>query len=314
MATLLRGLEQKKDIAVTITGRAPDETLNKLKAYIVLTKPRIIELLLVTTLPAMFLAKNGVPSIGLMAGTLLGGTMAAGGANAANMVVDRDIDKLMERTKGRPLARGVISPMSAAVFAFLLEVAAFVSLWMIANLLAAVLALAGALFYLFIYTLWLKRSSSQNIVIGGAAGAVPVLVGWAAVTNSLSWSAVVMFGIVFFWTPPHFWALALRYRDDYKAAKVPMLPVVSSYNATALQMLIYTVVLWACSLSLILVGSMGLVYIVVSAVAGAIFVWQAWGLYRHAAWTSPMKVFHWSITYLTILFVAIALDVVVRYR
>ncbi len=311
---MLRGLEQKKDIDVTITGRAPDETLNKLKAYIVLTKPRIIELLLVTTLPAMFLAKNGVPSIGLMAGTLLGGTMAAGGANAANMVVDRDIDKLMERTKGRPLARGVISPMSAAVFAFLLEVAAFVSLWMIANLLAAVLALAGALFYLFIYTLWLKRSSSQNIVIGGAAGAVPVLVGWAAVTNSLSWSAVVMFGVVFFWTPPHFWALALRYRDDYKAAKVPMLPVVSSYNATALQMLIYTVVLWACSLSLILVGSMGLVYIVVSVVAGAIFVWQVWGLYRHASWTSPMKVFHWSITYLTILFVAIALDVVVRYR
>jgi protoheme IX farnesyltransferase len=300
---------------VTITGRVSGETFdvfNKLKAYIALTKPRIIELLLVTTLPAMFLAKDGLPSIGLMAGTLLGGTMSAGGANAANMVVDRDIDKLMERTKDRPLARGVISPVSAAIFAALLEVAAFVCLWMVANLLAAELALAGALFYLIVYTLWLKRSSPQNIVIGGAAGAVPVLVGWAAVTGSLSWSAIVMFGVVFFWTPPHFWALALHYRDDYKTANVPMLPVVSSYDLTALQMLIYTVVLWVCSLLLILVGSMGLIYIIVAAVAGAVFVWQAWGLYRRAKWTSPMKVFHWSITYLTILFVAIAVDVVIR--
>ncbi len=300
---------------MTITGRVSGETFdvfNKLKAYIALTKPRIIELLLVTTLPAMFLAKDGLPSIGLMAGTLLGGTMSAGGANAANMVVDRDIDKLMERTKDRPLARGVISPVSAAIFAALLEVAAFVCLWMVANLLAAELALAGALFYLIVYTLWLKRSSPQNIVIGGAAGAVPVLVGWAAVTGSLSWSAIVMFGVVFFWTPPHFWALALHYRDDYKTANVPMLPVVSSYDLTALQMLIYTVVLWVCSLLLILVGSMGLIYIIVAAVAGAVFVWQAWGLYRRAKWTSPMKVFHWSITYLTILFVAIAVDVVIR--
>ncbi len=300
---------------MTITGRVSGETFdvfNKLKAYIALTKPRIIELLLVTTLPAMFLAKDGLPSIGLMAGTLLGGTMSAGGANAANMVVDRDIDKLMERTKDRPLARGVISPVSAAIFAALLEVAAFVCLWMVANLLAAELALAGALFYLIVYTLWLKRSSPQNIVIGGAAGAVPVLVGWAAVTGSLSWSAIVMFGVVFFWTPPHFWALALHYRDDYKTANVPMLPVVSSYDLTALQMLIYTVILWVCSLLLILVGSMGLIYIIVAAVAGAVFVWQAWGLYRRAKWTSPMKVFHWSITYLTILFVAIAVDVVIR--
>ncbi len=302
---------------MTITGRASGETFdvsNKIRAYIALTKPRIIELLLVTTLPAMFLAKDGVPSIALMAGTLLGGTMSAGGANAANMVVDRDIDKLMERTKGRPLAMGVISPVGAAIFAALLEVAAFICLWMVANLLAAELALAGALFYLIVYTLWLKRSSSQNIVIGGAAGAVPVLVGWAAVTNNLSWAAAVMFAIVFFWTPPHFWALALRYRDDYKAVSVPMLPVVSTYNTTVLQMLIYTIVLWVCSLLLIPVGGMGLIYIVVSVVVGAVFVWQAWGLYRRAKWTSPMKVFHWSITYLTILFVAIAVDVVIRHH
>jgi len=281
---------------------------------VALTKPRIIELLLVTTVPAMFLAREGIPSVGLILGTLAGGTLASGGANAANMVVDRDIDKLMERTKGRPLASGLVSPVGAVIFSVMLEVAAFACLWAVANLLAGILALAGALFYLVIYTLWLKRTSPQNIVIGGAAGAVPVLVGWAAVTGSLSWPAFVMFGIVFLWTPPHFWALALRYRDDYKAANVPMLPVVSSYESTALQMFVYTLALWVCSLALVVVAHMGVTYTVVAAIAGGAFARQAWRLYRKFPGTSPMRVFHWSITYLTLLFGAIALDVVIRHH
>ncbi|MHB8263487.1 MAG: heme o synthase [Acidimicrobiales bacterium] len=302
---------------VTLTSHVPsgaDSKINKARAYVALTKPRIIELLLVTTLPAMFLAREGIPSAGLMLGTLAGGTLASGGANAANMILDRDIDKLMERTKGRPLANGIVSPAGAAIFSAVLEVAAFACLWEVANLLAAVLALAGALFYLVVYTLWLKRTSPQNIVIGGAAGAVPVLVGWAAVTGSLSWTALVMFGIVFLWTPPHFWALALRYRDDYKAANIPMLPVVSSYESTALQMLIYTLALWICSIALVFVAHMGITYTVVAAIAGAAFAWQAWRLYRKLSGASPMRVFHWSITYLTLLFIAIALDVVIRHH
>ncbi|MEO7556651.1 MAG: heme o synthase [Acidimicrobiales bacterium] len=197
-------------------------------AYIALTKPRIIELLLVTTVPTMVVAERGLPSLWLMVATVLGGTMAAGGANAINMYVDRDIDKLMKRTRARPLVTGIIEPRNALVFAIGLEVAAFGFLWAAVNLLSAVLAVSATLFYVFVYTLWLKRTTSQNIVIGGAAGAVPVLVGWAAVTNSLGWAPLVLFGIIFYWTPPHFWALAIRYRDDYAAADVPMLPAVAA--------------------------------------------------------------------------------------
>ncbi len=302
---------------MTLTSHVPSDTsstIEKVKAYVALTKPRIIELLLVTTLPAMFLAKEGIPAVGLMIGTLAGGTLASGGANAANMVVDRDIDKVMERTKGRPLASGLVSPVGAAIFSLVLEVVAFACLWAVANLLAAVLALAGALFYLVVYTIWLKRKSPQNIVIGGAAGAVPVLVGWAAVTGGLSWPALVMFGIVFLWTPPHFWALALRYRDDYEAAKVPMLPVVSSYESTARQMLVYALALWACSLALVPIARMGIVYTLLAAASGAAFAWQSWRLYRKSPGASPMRVFHWSITYLTILFAGIAVDVVIRHH
>ena len=201
-------------------------------AYVALTKPRIIELLLVTTLPTMVVAQRGVPPVWLMAATLAGGALAAGGANAINMVVDRDIDRLMNRTKNRPLVTGAMSPRAALVFALTLEVAAFVELWLAVNLLSAVLAISATLFYVFVYTLWLKRRSTQNIVIGGAAGAVPVLVGWAAVTNSLSWAPVVLFAIIFIWTPPHFWSLAVRYKEDYRAADVPMLPVVASMKRT----------------------------------------------------------------------------------
>ena len=179
-------------------------------AYVALTKPRIIELLLVTTLPTMVVAEQGLPSVGLMVATLVGGTLAAGGANAINMYVDRDIDALMERTRNRPLVTGEMSPAAALTFAIGLEVVAFVELWLLVNLLSAVLAVSACLFYVFVYTLWLKRTSTQNIVIGGAAGAVPVLVGWAAVTDSLSWAPILMFAVIFFWTPPHFWALAIR--------------------------------------------------------------------------------------------------------
>ena len=203
-------------------GRPPRDSAGSSRS----TKPRIIELLLVTTIPAMIVAADGWPGTWLVIATLIGGTLAAGGANAINMVVDRDIDRLMPRTQHRPLVTGVVAPAEALVFALALEVAAFVWLALIVNLLTAVLALSATLFYVFVYTLWLKRTSRQNIVIGGAAGAVPVLVGWAAVTGSLAWAPFVMFLIIFLWTPPHFWALAIRYADDYRAAAVPMLPAV----------------------------------------------------------------------------------------
>ena len=212
-----------------------------------LTKPRIIELLLVTTLPTMVVAQRGLPPLGLMVATLVGGALAAGGANAINMFVDRDIDRLMHRTRNRPAGHRGRHPQAALIFALGLEVAAFVELWLAVNLLSAVLAVSATAFYVFVYTLWLKRRSSQNIVIG-AAGAVPVLVGWAAVTGSLAWTPVVLFAIIFIWTPPHFWALAVRYRDDYRAADVPMLPVVASMRRTTGQILAYTVVLVAVTL------------------------------------------------------------------
>src|SRR5215212_6585294 len=217
-------------------------------AYIALTKPRIIELLLITTVPTMVLAKRGWPSLGLVLLTLVGGTLAAGGANAINMYVDRDIDAKMQRTQDRPLVTGVIQPRHALAFALVLEVAAFAVLWWGANLLSAVLAASAAAFYVGVYTLWLKRTSRHNIVIGGAAGAVPVLVGWAAVTNSLGWPPVILFLAMFCWTPPHFWALAIRYADDYRAADVPMLPAVASLQVTSTRILGYTAVLWALPL------------------------------------------------------------------
>src|SRR4051812_31673549 len=195
--------------------------MSRIRAYVALTKPRIIELLLVTTLPTMVVARRGIPSVLLMVETLVGGALAAGGANAINMYVDRDIDSVMKRTRNRPLVTGAVTPAAALVFAITLEVLAFAELALLVNLLSAVLAVSATLFYVFVYTLWLKRTSTNNIVIGGAAGAVPVLVGWAAVTGSLGLAPLVLFAIIFVWTPPHFWALAIRYRDDYAAADVP---------------------------------------------------------------------------------------------
>jgi protoheme IX farnesyltransferase len=285
---------------------------SQLGAYVALTKPRIIELLLVTTVPTMILAERGLPSLSLIAATVLGGTLAAGGANAINMYVDRDIDKVMARTRNRPLATGQIEPRSALVFAVSIEVAAFVFLWATVNLLSAVLAVSACLFYVFVYTLWLKRSSSHNIVIGGAAGAAPVLIGWSAVTNTLDWAPVVLFAVIFYWTPPHFWALAIRYRDDYARAEVPMLPVVASLHTTAVRIVGYTLLLWALTLLFAPVAGMGHLYLGAALVLGATFTFYAVRLLRDSSARAAMRVFTWSISYITLLFGAIAVDQLVR--
>ncbi len=246
-----------------------------LRAYVALTKPRIIELLLVTTVPTMVLAKRGIPSIWLIAAVMIGGTLAAGGANAINMYLDRDIDDVMRRTRNRPLPRHAVSPGRAVAFGIGLSIISFAWLWATVNLLSALLAASAIAFYVFVYTLWLKRTTPQNIVIGGAAGSVPVLVAWASVTGTVEIPALVLFAIVFYWTPPHFWALALRYQGDYAAANVPMLPVVRGEAETARQILLYTLVLVAVSLLLFPAARMGLIYLVAAAVLGGAFVWYA---------------------------------------
>jgi len=284
----------------------------RLAGYVALTKPRIIELLLVTTVPTMFVAQGGVPSVWLMVATVIGGTLAAGGANAMNMVVDRDIDGLMERTMNRPLVRGVMSPRAALTFAVCIEVAAFTWLFVTVNPLSAVLAVSATFFYVFVYSLWLKRTTTQNIVIGGAAGAVPVLVGWSAVTNSLDWSPVVLFLIVFFWTPPHFWALAIRYRDDYSAASVPMLPSVATLAETARRIIFYSVVLVGFTLVFASVAGMGPVYVGSALVLGLLFGAMAVAVRRDPSERTAMRLFSYSITYMTLLFAAMVVDVLVR--
>ena len=281
-------------------------------AYLALTKPRIIELLLVTTVPTMVVAAKGLPDGWLVVATLIGGSLAAGGANAVNMVVDRDIDRLMRRTMGRPLVTGEVTPRAALTFAIVLEVVAFAELTLAVNLLSAVLALSAMLFYVFVYTMWLKRTSSQNIVIGGAAGAVPTLVGWAAVTGHLALAPVVLFAVIFVWTPPHFWALAMKYRDDYAAADVPMLPVVASFARTARHIVAYTVVLWAVTLLFGAVAGMGLLYWISAGVLGAVFLGYALRLQHDGTPARAMRLFGWSITYVTLLFGAMAADTLLR--
>ena len=297
--------------AVALPGRL--SLSSRLGAYVALTKPRIIELLLITTLPTMIVAQRGLPPVWLMLATLLGGALAAGGANAINMFVDRDIDKLMHRTRKRPLVTGAVAPRNALIFAVSLEVVAFVELWAWVNLLSAVLAISATLFYVFVYTLWLKRTSSQNIVIGGAAGAVPVLVGWAAVTDSLSWTPIVMFAIIFVWTPPHFWALAVKYKEDYQAAHIPMLPAVASFKRTAQEILVYSVILVGVSLLLAWVASLGLVYVVSASALGLGFIGLAVRLWRRDPPKAAMQLFSYSITYLTLLFVCMAVDVFTKH-
>ena len=285
---------------------------SKVGAYIALTKPRIIELLLVTTVPTMVVAQRGMPSLWLIAATVLGGSLAAGGANAVNMYVDRDIDALMERTKGRPLVTGAVTPRAALVFAVSIEVLAFAWLWAAVNLLSAVLAVTACLFYVFVYTLWLKRSSKSNIVVGGAAGAVPVLIGWSAVTNSLDWAPVVLFAIIFIWTPPHFWALAIKYKDDYSAANIPMLPAVETFRTTTTQIIVYTVLLCALTVAFAPVADMGAFYVVSAVLLGAVFLAMTVELRRTESPKVAMKVFTYSITYITLLFGAMAVDQLIR--
>ena len=277
-------------------------------AYLSLTKPRIISLLLITTIPAMILAAKGLPSFWLIFATVVGGSLAAGGANAINCYLDRDIDEIMHRTQGRPLPLGKIEPMSALVFALALEAAAFALLTLSSNLLAASLALSATAFYVFVYTMWLKRTTPHNIVIGGAAGAVPPLVGWAAVRGDIGAPAVILFAIIFFWTPPHFWALSIKYKDDYARAHVPMLPVVATLENTKMQMFVYALLLVPVSLALVLTGTVGWIYVGAALVLGAAFVRETWRLRSNGATGAAMGVFRVSIYYLTFLFIAVAAD------
>ena len=296
--------------AFSHVGSRPART--RIGAYVVLTKPRIIELLLITTVPTMVLAQGWWPDTWLVILTVLGGALAAGGANAINMYIDRDIDHLMERTKNRPLVTGRVLPRNALIFAVILEVLAFVVLAASSNVLAGMLAISATLFYVFVYSLWLKRTSRQNIVIGGAAGAAPVLVGWAAVTNNVSWSAVVLFLVIFLWTPPHFWALAIRHVDEYRAASVPMLPVVETLERTVRTMGLYAVAVALTSFALIPLNDMGVIYIGTSLVSGVAFVAMTFGLGRAPTQAAAMRVFTFSISYVTLLFLAVMLDVLVR--
>jgi protoheme IX farnesyltransferase len=285
-----------------------------LLAYFHLTKPRVIELLLVTTLPAMILADGKMPSIELIVTVLVGGALAAGGANTINCWIERDRDQVMRRTAHRPLPHGDVKPEGALVFGLVLEALAFTLLWSTVNLLSATLAVSAMLFYVFVYTIWLKPRSPQNIVIGGAAGAVPVLVGWAAVTGELAAPAWVLFAIVFFWTPPHFWALSLKYFDDYEAAGIPMLPVAKGIPAAVRQIVGYSIVVVAITFVLPLTTDhVGVVYVVVAAVLGGIFIAQAIRLARERTPVQAIRLFTYSNTYLALLFAAVAVDTLLRH-
>ena len=283
----------------------------KAKAYFELTKPRVIELLLVSTVPTMILAQRGIPDIWLMLATVIGGALSAGSANAFNCYIDADIDKIMGRTKGRPLVTGELTKREAYWFAWGLGVLSVVWLGLLVNVLASLLSLAAILFYVFVYTLLLKRRTPQNIVWGGAAGSMPVLIGWAAVTNELAPAAWVLFLIIFLWTPPHYWPLSLRYKQDYTNAGVPMLPVVRNNQTVGVQIILYAWALVASTLLLIPVASMGLIYTVTALATGTWFVVESYRLYRQAIVgeiSNPMRLFHGSISYLTLLFIAVAID------
>ena len=304
------------DPHVSVSAHAPARSRPRdvLVAYIGLTKPRIIELLLLTTVPVMFLAERGVPDLWLVVATVVGGTLSAGSANALNCFYDRDIDERMRRTRRRALPRHMVSPRSALVFGLVLGVVSTIALAVWVNWLSAGLALAANVFYVVGYTMILKRRTRQNIVWGGAAGCFPALIGWTAVTNELAWPPVVLFMVVFFWTPPHFWALALRYREDYSAADVPMLPSVAPAAEVGRQIVVYAWVTVATSALLWPVAGTGWLYPLAAVVLGAVFVTESHLLYRRAKQTDdvvemrPMRLFHWSNMYLSLLFLAVALD------
>ncbi|WP_404313405.1 heme o synthase [Agrococcus terreus] len=284
----------------------------KAAAYVALTKPRVIELLLVTALPTMFLAAGGVPPLLPLVATLVGGFLSAGSANAFNMVIDRDIDRVMHRTKQRPLVTGTLSVLEAKAFAWTLAVVSTLVLGVFANWLAAALSIAAICFYVFIYTMLLKRRTEQNIVWGGIAGCFPVLIGWAGVTGTLDWPAWILFTLVFLWTPAHYWPLSMKYRSDYEAADVPMLAVVRGRQMVGVQVILYAWASLACTLLLIPVGGMGLLYAAVAVVAGGWFVWESHALYGRAIRGEreirAMRVFHASNTYLTLVFLAVGVD------
>jgi len=289
----------------------PTGIVRTAKAYLALTKPRVIELLLVTTAPVMVLAAQGIPNLWLVLATLVGGALSAGSANAFNCYIDRDIDRIMKRTQGRPLVTGELTDRQALAFAWIIGIASALWLGLLVNWLSAALSVGAILFYVFVYTLLLKRRTPQNIVWGGIAGCMPVLIGWAAVTNDLSLAPFILFGIVFLWTPPHYWPLSMKYRDDYQAADVPMLAVVRGRAIVGLQVILYAWATVACSLLLIPVAHMGIVYTVVSIGAGIWFIYESHRLYdraiRHQE-IKPMRVFHSSISYLTLVFLAVGID------
>jgi len=284
--------------------------------YVALTKPRIIELLLVTTFPTMFLAQRGLPSLWLITSTLVGGTLSAGAANTLNCYLDRDIDKVMHRTENRPLVTGAISPPAALRFGAVLTVASTLWLGFLVNWLSAALSLGAIALYVGLYTMLLKRRTPQNVVWGGAAGCMPVLIGWSAVTGSLAWPPVILFLVIFFWTPPHYWPLSMSFKDEYEAAGVPMLPVVAQDVAVARQVVLYSWAAVVTSLTLVPIASMGWVYLVVALLSGGLFLLEAHRLLSRArapqnvtvASLKPMRLFHYSISYLTVLFLAVAVD------
>lgn len=292
-------------------GGRLDLVLAKARAYVALTKPRIIELLLITTVPVMILAKRGLPSLWLILITLVAGTLAAGSANTINCYVDRDIDEIMARTKRRPLVKATVTPVEALRFGIVLGIVATLLFGLLVNWPSALLADGAIAFYVFVYTLGLKRRTSSNIVIGGAAGCFPVLIGWSAVTGTVGWGAVVLFGVVFFWTPPHFWALAIKFKDDYAAAGVPMLPVVAPLREVGRKILIYSYVMVATSLALYPVADAGYLYLATAVLTGAWFLFEAHRMTHQIAKGDeirPMRLFHYSITYLTLLFIAVAVS------
>ena len=284
------------------------------RAYVALTKPRIIELLLVTTVPVMFLAERGVPSLLLIVLTLVGGSLSAGAANTFNMVYDRDIDAQMGRTQGRPLVTGEVTARAAMVFGVVLTVASTLWLGLLVNWLSAALSVAAILLYAVGYTMILKRRTAQNIVWGGVAGCMPTLIGWSAVTDSVGWPAVILFLVIFFWTPPHYWPLSMRFTDDYTAAGVPMAPVVQSQTTVARQIVAYSWLMVLTSLALVPVADMGWIYLGAAALSGGLFVAEAHRLMAAArknatqAVLRPMRLFHFSITYVTLLFLGVAID------
>ncbi len=288
-------------------------------AYVALTKPRIIELLLITTIPTMFLAAGGFPSWILIANTMIGGYLAAGGANALNMYLDRDIDAKMKRTKNRPIITGQVSARNAVIFGVALSIISALYLAVTVNLVSASLAIAAILLYVVFYTMILKRRTSQNIVWGGIAGCMPVLIGWSAVTGGVSWAALFLFLVIFFWTPPHYWPLAEKFTRDYERAGVPMLPVVSSRKNVAYHMIGHTIAMIACSLAIVPLAPTGPVYGIAALAMGAWFMWLVgrYALRVNRGLTgkalNPMGIFHASITYLTLLFVALAVDPFIRF-